>query len=61
MYFLLKAVEISRVDYEPSDMDILYAEGITVSNGVASMEFSFPTPSQEGYAESIDQNDPLLR
>ncbi|MEI4872781.1 hypothetical protein Q8G47_29060, partial [Klebsiella pneumoniae] len=41
-YFLDKAVEISQTDYEPSDMDILYAEGITSSNGVACVEFSFP-------------------
>ncbi|KAL1557137.1 non-specific serine/threonine protein kinase [Salvia divinorum] len=40
-YFLDRAVEISRTDYEPSEMDILYSEGIP-SNEVASMEFSFP-------------------
>ncbi|KZV42406.1 extra-large guanine nucleotide-binding protein 1-like [Dorcoceras hygrometricum] len=57
-YFLDRAVEISRVDYEPSEMDILHAEGITASNGVASMEFSFPKTSQDGYMETLDQNDP---
>ncbi|GER49861.1 guanine nucleotide-binding protein alpha-2subunit [Striga asiatica] len=50
-YFLDRAVEISRVDYEPSQMDILYAEGITSSNGVATMEFSFPELPQDGYME----------
>ncbi|XP_010255037.1 PREDICTED: extra-large guanine nucleotide-binding protein 1-like [Nelumbo nucifera] len=60
-YFLERAVEISRMDYEPSDEDILYAEGITSSNGLACMDFSFP---HSGHFESIDtadQHDSLLR
>ncbi|KAJ1440324.1 P-loop containing nucleoside triphosphate hydrolase [Sesbania bispinosa] len=46
-YFLDRAVEISKIDYEPSDMDILYAEGISLSNSLTSMEFSFPKSSTE--------------
>ncbi|KAK1558768.1 hypothetical protein Q3G72_006369 [Acer saccharum] len=60
-YFLERAVEISRPIYEPSDVDILYAEGITSSNGLSSMEFSFPKPTQESFVDAPDQNDPLLR
>lgn len=49
------------MDYEPSEMDMLYSDGITSSNGVASMEFSLPNSSQDGYMESLDQNEPPIR
>ncbi|CAN1190960.1 Extra-large guanine nucleotide-binding protein 1 [Linum perenne] len=60
-YFLERAVEILAPDYEPSDLDILYAEGVTSSNGVASLDFSFP---QSAYSDKFDhdeQHDYLLR
>ncbi|KAL3618796.1 Extra-large guanine nucleotide-binding protein 2 [Castilleja foliolosa] len=59
-YFLDRAVEISRTDYEPSEMDILYAEGVTSSNAVVSMEFYFPEPSRDGYMESSNYNSPPI-
>ncbi|XP_042508501.1 extra-large guanine nucleotide-binding protein 1-like [Macadamia integrifolia] len=60
-YFLEQVVEISRTDYEPSNMDILYAEGITSSNGLASMDFSFPQLAYDGIRDTADERDPLLR
>ncbi|CAA0831779.1 Extra-large guanine nucleotide-binding protein 3 [Striga hermonthica] len=40
-YFLDKVLEILSDDYVPSEKDILLAEGITPSNGLACLEFSF--------------------
>ncbi|KAJ8572305.1 hypothetical protein K7X08_008816 [Anisodus acutangulus] len=60
-YFLDHAVEISKADYNPSDMDKLYAEGITSSNGVACMDFSFPNPTQDGYMEIVDPYSSSMR
>jgi hypothetical protein len=61
-YFLDKAVDISRTEYELSDMDILYADGITSSDGLASTEFSFPQMSLGGQgADEPDPQDTLLR
>ncbi|KAK8486667.1 hypothetical protein V6N13_080706 [Hibiscus sabdariffa] len=59
-YFLERAIEISRTDYEPSDMDILYAEGITSSNGISCMEFSFPLIEREIAIDGY-QHDPSAR
>ncbi|XP_060168322.1 extra-large guanine nucleotide-binding protein 1-like [Lycium barbarum] len=60
-YFLDHAVEISKADYNPSDMDKLYAEGITSSNGVACMDFSFPNPPKDSYMEAVDQYPSSMR
>ena len=52
----LQAVDILQADYEPSDLDILYAEGVTSSNGLACVEFSFPQSADD----DIDTSDPQV-
>lgn len=58
--FPLQAVEILKPDYKPSDVDILYAEHVTSSNGLACVDFSFPEPVYDG-DDSGDLHDSLLR
>lgn len=50
-----------RTDYEPSDLDILYAEGVTSSNGMACVEFSFPQSAPEETMDTADLHDSLVR
>lgn len=61
-FFLsVQAVDILRLDYDPSDLDILYSEGVISSNGLACVDFSFPQSASDDYTDSMDQHDSLLR
>ncbi|XP_065873370.1 extra-large guanine nucleotide-binding protein 1 [Euphorbia lathyris] len=60
-YFLERAVDILRTDYEPSHLDILYAEGVTSSNGLACLDYSYPQSASDDKFDTDDQHDSLLR
>ncbi|KAJ0729541.1 putative G protein alpha subunit, helical insertion [Helianthus annuus] len=59
-YFLEQAGKILSTDYIPSDVDILYAEHVTPSNGLSSVDFSFPSLPDES-DDTTDQHNSLLR
>ncbi|KAF8090482.1 hypothetical protein N665_0475s0017 [Sinapis alba] len=61
VYFLGRILEISRSEFDPSDMDILKAEGLSSVEGLSCVDFLFPSTTQEGSLEDDYHHDPHMK
>ncbi|KAI3792682.1 hypothetical protein L2E82_06570 [Cichorium intybus] len=60
LMLLAVAVDMLSADYIPSDVDIRYDEHVTSSNGLSSVDFSFPPLLTDETNDTTDEHNSLL-